>query len=81
VANAVWRSYLEHERAGLEQRLQQGRRMETVGALTSGIAHNFNNIIAAILGYAEIAEAQVVPDSQLPEPSLRSAGPESVRGI
>jgi signal transduction histidine kinase len=64
LANAVWRSYLEQERAGLEQRLQQGRRMETVGALTSGIAHNFNNIIAAILGYAEIAEAQVVPDSQ-----------------
>ena len=33
--------------------------METVGALASGIAHNFNNIIAAILGYVEMAEAQV----------------------
>jgi signal transduction histidine kinase len=64
VANAVWRSHLEQERAGWEQRLQQSRRMETVGALTSGIAHNFNNIIAAILGYAEIAEAQVISDSQ-----------------
>jgi hypothetical protein len=40
----------------LEARLQQTHRMETVGALASGIAHNFNNIIGAILGYVEIAE-------------------------
>jgi signal transduction histidine kinase len=64
VANALRRNSLEQEGARLEQRLQQSRRMETVGALASGIAHNFNNIIAAILGYAEIAEAQVAPDSQ-----------------
>jgi CheY-like chemotaxis protein len=30
-----------------------------VGALTSGIAHNFNNIVGAILGHAEMAEALV----------------------
>jgi signal transduction histidine kinase len=64
VNNAVRRDALEQEGARLEQRLQQSRRMETVGALTSGIAHNFNNIIAAILGYTEIAEAQVASDSQ-----------------
>jgi signal transduction histidine kinase/CheY-like chemotaxis protein len=63
VANAVRRSHLQQQTARLEQRLQQSRRIETVGALTSGIAHNFNNIIAAILGYAEIAEAQVLYDS------------------
>jgi CheY-like chemotaxis protein len=33
--------------------------MEVVGALTSGIAHNFNNIIGAILGYAETAQAKL----------------------
>jgi len=64
VANAVRRDSLEQTGARLEQRLQQSRRMETVGALTSGIAHNFNNIIAAILGYAEIADAQIAPDSR-----------------
>jgi signal transduction histidine kinase/FixJ family two-component response regulator len=64
VINALRRNHFEQERGRLEQRLQQSRRMETVGALTSGIAHNFNNIIAAILGYAEIAEAQVVSDSR-----------------
>jgi signal transduction histidine kinase len=55
---------LERERTRLEQHLQQARRMETVGALASGIAHNFNNIIGAILGYAEMAEAQVAFDSR-----------------
>jgi signal transduction histidine kinase/FixJ family two-component response regulator len=64
VINALRRGHFEQEKGRLEQRLQQSRRMETVGALTSGIAHNFNNIIAAILGYAEIAEAQVVSDSR-----------------
>ncbi|MFL5287835.1 MAG: two-component system VirA-like sensor kinase [Rhodopila sp.] len=64
VANAVRRDALEQEAMHLEQRLQQSRRMETIGALASGIAHNFNNIVAAILGYAEMAEARVEAGSQ-----------------
>jgi signal transduction histidine kinase/BarA-like signal transduction histidine kinase len=64
IANAVEREHLERERIRLEERLQQARRMETVGALASGIAHNFNNIIGAILGYAEMAEAQLGQDSR-----------------
>jgi signal transduction histidine kinase len=50
---------LEQERERLETKLHQARRMEVVGALTSGIAHNFNNIIGAILGYAETAQARL----------------------
>jgi signal transduction histidine kinase len=57
------REQLEQERARFERSLQQARRMETVGALASGIAHNFNNIVGAILGYTEMAEAQLASDS------------------
>lgn len=64
VSNAIERTSLEQERARLETRLQQARRMETVGTFASGIAHNFNNIVAAILGYTEIAEAQVAASGQ-----------------
>jgi signal transduction histidine kinase len=64
VANAVSRDSLQRERERLEATLQQARRMETVGALASGVAHNFNNIIGAILGHAEMAESQVPPGSQ-----------------
>jgi signal transduction histidine kinase/CheY-like chemotaxis protein len=65
VVNAMGREQLEQERARFERSLQQARRMETVGALASGIAHNFNNIVGAILGYTEMAEAQQASDSQL----------------
>jgi signal transduction histidine kinase len=64
VANVVIRDHLLQERARLEANLQQARRMETVGALASGIAHNFNNIVGAILGYTEMAEVQLASDSR-----------------
>ena len=76
---AVQRQSMEQERARLEARLQQGRRMETVGALASGVAHNFNNIVGAILGYTEMAEAQVEPDSR-PAHSLREIRRAGERG-
>jgi signal transduction histidine kinase len=59
LANAVGRQVMEQERTRLAARLQQARRMETVGALASGIAHNFNNIIGAILGYTEMAQVHI----------------------
>lgn len=39
------------------------RRMETIGAFASGIAHNLNNVIAAIAGFNAITEMHVAPDS------------------
>jgi signal transduction histidine kinase/CheY-like chemotaxis protein len=64
IADAVERDSLEREKAYLETRLQHARRMETVGALASGIAHNFNNIIGAILGHTEMAETELPSDSR-----------------
>ncbi len=65
IANAVRRALLEQEKGRLEQQLARAQRMETVGALTSGIAHNFNNIVGAILGYAEMADAKAVGNLSL----------------
>jgi nitrogen-specific signal transduction histidine kinase len=59
VANAIEREFLERDRAKLTARLERARRMQMVGLLASGIAHNFNNIIAAILGYSEMVEPQL----------------------
>ena len=70
VANVVIRDSLMQERARLETNLQQARRMETVGALASGIAHNFNNIVGAILGHTEMAEMQLAARSR-PARSLK----------
>jgi signal transduction histidine kinase len=59
VANALEREFLERDRAKLSARLERARRMQMVGSLASGIAHNFNNIIAAILGNSEMIEPQL----------------------
>jgi signal transduction histidine kinase len=59
VANAIEREFLERERTKLTTRLERARRMQMVGSLASGIAHNFNNIIGAILGYSEMIEPQL----------------------
>lgn len=54
----------EAERQRLAEQLAHARRMETIGAFASGIAHNFNNLIGAIGGYAEMAQTRLEADNQ-----------------
>jgi signal transduction histidine kinase len=64
IVYAVERHSTENERARLEKRLQQAHRMETIGTFTSGVAHNFNNILGGILGHTEMAEEHLPSDAQ-----------------
>ena len=65
MVNAIEREFLERDRVTLATRLERARRMQMIGSLASGIAHNFNNVIGAILGYSEMVEPQLVPGSKL----------------
>jgi signal transduction histidine kinase len=64
IVYALERHSMEKERARLEIRLQQARRMETVGTFSSGIAHNFNNILAGILGHTEMVEEYLASEAR-----------------
>ncbi len=59
------RKRAEEEKIKLEAQLQQAQKMESVGRLAGGVAHDFNNMLGAILGHAELAIEQVDPAQPL----------------
>ncbi len=44
------------ERSNLEKRLRYSQKMEAIGALAGGVAHDFNNILTVIVGYANLLQ-------------------------
>jgi signal transduction histidine kinase/CheY-like chemotaxis protein len=51
-----------HEKSHLQQQLQHSQRLETLGTLSGGIAHDVNNQLGAVLGQLELAEEGLPPD-------------------
>jgi len=49
------RKIAEEERISLEKRIQAAQKMESLGLLAGGVAHDFNNILGALQGFAEMA--------------------------
>jgi PAS domain S-box-containing protein len=59
------RKHAEDDRARLESQLLQAQRIESVGRLAGGVAHDFNNMLTVILGYAELIGATLQPGDPL----------------
>ena len=55
------RNRTEEERKRLQAELAQSQRMESVGRLAGGVAHDFNNMLGVIIGHAELALDQTAP--------------------
>jgi two-component system cell cycle sensor histidine kinase/response regulator CckA len=56
------RKIAESERALLQDQLLSAQKMEAIGTLAGGIAHNFNNILVGIMGYSEYLLARKEKD-------------------
>jgi signal transduction histidine kinase len=53
------------ERHRLEAQFIEGQKMEVIGRLAGGVAHDFNNILGVIMGYSEMLNSDIPPESPL----------------
>jgi len=62
---SLYRHQMQREKGRLEERLHQLQKMEAIGQLTSGLAHNFNNMLQGIIGHLDLAAASAPQEVRL----------------
>ena len=69
VEDITERKMAEEEKRSLEERLQQAEKMEAIGTLAGGVAHDLNNMLGALIGNAEM----LIEDLEKTDPLHRLA--------
>jgi len=64
------RKRAEREKKRLEAQLHNARKMEAIGTLAGGVAHDLNNILSGIVSYPELLLLDIPEDSPLRKPLL-----------
>jgi two-component system, cell cycle sensor histidine kinase and response regulator CckA len=59
------RELSERKRETLEHQLLQAQKMESIGRLAGGVAHDYNNMLSVIIGYTELAMEKTQPEEPL----------------
>ena len=66
--DAARRNQAIEEKEALTARLRRAEKMEAIGTLAGGVAHDLNNILSGIVSYPELLLLQLPPDSKLRKP-------------
>ena len=61
-ADVTERRKMEEEKERLRHNLAQAQKMEAIGSLAGGIAHDYNNILGAIIGHTSRLQSRMAPD-------------------
>ncbi len=67
------------ERNRLEERFRQAQKMEAVGRLAGGVAHDFNTLLGSVIGYSELLLERLPEDSSFVQP-VRQIHRGAIRG-
>ena len=74
VRDVTERRKAEREREELEKQFQQAQKMESIGRLAGGVAHDFNNMLQVILGNVEVLLGQIAVAGDTREALLEIQG-------
>mgnify|MGYP000887703076 CR=1 FL=1 len=65
IRDVAERRRIEQEKQNLQAQLAQAQKMDSIGRLAGGVAHDFNNMLGVILGHADLALDELEPASPL----------------
>jgi PAS domain S-box-containing protein len=64
------RKRADEEKSKLESELKQAQKMEAIGTLAGGVAHDLNNVLGGLVSYPDLLLMQIPDDSPLKQPIL-----------